>query len=65
MIETRGVIATLATRVATLFAKTLDLVVMPPPNEIPTFEIALAWHEHNHHDPAQRWFRDQLVANVI
>ena len=35
---------------------------VPPPIQILGFEIALAWHERNHHDAAQRWFRDQIVA---
>ena len=52
----------IGTRIAELFASHLDLVILPPPVEIPTFTIALSWHERNHHAPAQRWFRDQVIS---
>jgi len=55
-------VATLASRVAAMFSETLALVCMPPPLAIPKFQIALAWHERNHHDAPHRWFREQLVA---
>ncbi len=55
-------VATIATRVAALFADRLGLATMPPPIPIPKFQIALAWHERNHGDAPQRWLRDQLVA---
>jgi DNA-binding transcriptional LysR family regulator len=64
VIEATDLVATLATRIAVLFAKTLDLVLLPPPVEIPKFKIALVWHERNHHDAAQRWFRDQILADL-
>jgi DNA-binding transcriptional LysR family regulator len=62
VIAASDLIATLASRIAALFAATLDLVTVAPPVEVPRFAMALAWHERNHHDPAQRWFRDQLAA---
>ena len=62
VIAASDLIATLASRIAALFAATLELVTVPPPIEVPKFEIALAWHERNHHDAAHRWLRDQLVA---
>lgn len=55
-------VATIATRVAALFTETLDLVTMPPPVQIPKFQIALAWHERNHQDAPHRWLREQLLA---
>jgi len=55
-------VATLASRVAAMFADTLGLVRMPPPFAIPKFQIAVAWHERSHHDVPQRWFREQLIA---
>jgi DNA-binding transcriptional LysR family regulator len=64
VIESTDLIATLATRIALLFAKSLDLVLLPPPIPIPKFTIALAWHERNHHDAAQRWFREQILAAI-
>ncbi len=55
-------VATLANRVAALFSETLGLVVVAPPVQIPKFQIALAWHERNHHDASHRWLREQLLA---
>lgn len=55
-------VATLASRVAALFTETLGLVAMPPPVQLPRFQIALAWHERNHNDAPHRWLREQLLA---
>lgn len=55
-------VATLASRVAALFTETLGLVAMPPPVQLPRFQIALAWHERNHQDAAHRWLREQVLA---
>ena len=62
VIAATDMLATLASRIAALFATTLDLVMAPPPVAIARFAIALAWHERNHRDPAQRWLRDQIAA---
>ncbi len=62
VIASTDLVATLATRVARPFAETLDLVMLPPPVEIPNFRIAIAWHERNHHDAPHRWLREQLLA---
>jgi DNA-binding transcriptional LysR family regulator len=62
VIAASNLVATLANRVAALFATTLDLTMMPPPIAIANFAIGLAWHERNHHDAAQRWFRKQVAA---
>ena len=55
-------VATLASRVAARFTETLGLVAMPPPVQLPRFQIAVAWHERNHHDAAHRWLREQVLA---
>lgn len=48
-----------------LLAETLAehyaLVVKPVPLELPTFEIALYWHDRFHRDPASKWLRE-LIA---
>lgn len=62
VVAATDLVATLANRVAALFATTLDLVMQPPPVAIARFAIALAWHERNHHDAAQRWLRTQIAA---
>ena len=62
IIAASDLVATLSSRIAELFTEPLGLVAMPPPVAIPKFQIALAWHERNHHDAPHRWFRDQILA---
>jgi DNA-binding transcriptional LysR family regulator len=62
IIASSDLIVTLASRIATRFAEALALVTSPPPIAMPKFDVALVWHERNHHDAAHRWFRDQVVA---
>lgn len=62
VIAATDLIATLANRLVALLGPGLGLVRKPPPFPLPGFSIAMAWHERNHHDPAHRWFRDELAA---
>jgi len=55
-------IATLAGRVVDAYADAVGLEVMAPPLELAGFAISMTWHERVHHDPAQRWLREQIVA---
>ncbi|MBK7535555.1 MAG: LysR family transcriptional regulator [Myxococcales bacterium] len=55
-------VMTVASRVATAFGKSHGLVTRPPPLELPGFVINLIWHERTQSDPAQRWFREQIIA---
>lgn len=64
VIASTDLIATLATRVATVFAEMLGLVTMPPPLAIPTFRMLAAWHERMHHDAPHKWLREQLFATA-
>lgn len=62
IIASTDLVATLANRVAQMFAATLDLVTMPPPLAIPHFRMAASWHERSHHDATHKWLRDQLFT---
>lgn len=62
LIAATDLVATLASRVAALFADSLGLVTMPPPLAIPKFRMAASWHERSQHDAAHRWLRDQVIA---
>lgn len=61
VIAATDLVITLAARVAAAFADTHDLVLRPPPLEVPSFSIYLQWHQRTHTDLAHRWFRDQLA----
>lgn len=40
------------------------LLIMPPPLSIPTFEMAMIWHERSQLDPAHEWLRRELQLSV-
>jgi len=62
VIAASDLVVTLATRVARIYAEPLGLVLLPPPLELPSFTLSMVWHERAHHDPAQRWLREQFAA---
>lgn len=41
-----------------------QLRVHPPPYPVDGFSIVMAWHHRAHHDPGQKWVRQQLVDHV-
>ncbi|MFM2485593.1 LysR family transcriptional regulator [Celerinatantimonas yamalensis] len=43
-------------------AKAYQLCYRQPPLEVAGFELMMLWHERSHRDPAQRWLREQLLA---
>jgi DNA-binding transcriptional LysR family regulator len=53
-------IATLPTRVARMQTENSQLVIKPPPFDIPEFELKMAWSPLLHHNAAHRWLR-QLI----
>ncbi len=55
-------IHTTLSRVATMFAKGLDLRVVEPPFRLPPIEVDLIWHERTHQSAPHRWFRELLLA---
>lgn len=63
LLSATDLIVTLAERVARTFAPLFDLVIKPPPLDVPGFSVSLLWHERVHGDPAARWLRG-LVADV-
>jgi DNA-binding transcriptional LysR family regulator len=41
-----------------------QLRVHPPPYPVDGFSIVMAWHHRAHHNPGQKWVRQQLVEHV-
>lgn len=37
-----------------------DIQVVPPPLPIPSYEMAMIWHERSHLDPAHMWLREHV-----
>ncbi|WP_159566344.1 LysR family transcriptional regulator [Budvicia diplopodorum] len=40
------------------------LQICPAPVEVPSYEMAMLWHERCHRDPAHRWLRE-FIANSV
>ncbi len=55
-------IATLPTRTAQLHANDADLVIKPPPFDIPPFDLKMAWGPLLHHNQGHQWLRQQVLA---
>lgn len=50
-------IATLPASIGRHFLKHLDVVMMPPPLELPPIQVSLYWYERYQTDPAHAWLR--------
>jgi DNA-binding transcriptional LysR family regulator len=61
VVRSTDVVLTVGERLARAIAS--DLVILPPPLELPGFDVALFWPGRHRVDPAQRWFRG-LIAEV-
>lgn len=44
--------------------RTDELQIVMPPLQIPTYEMAMIWHERSERDPAHAWLREQIVSAV-
>ncbi|SCK25096.1 DNA-binding transcriptional regulator, LysR family [Variovorax sp. HW608] len=55
-------VATMHTRLAQLFARTLPLRIVPLPLDFPTMVWCMQWPRHLSADPAHQWFRGVLMA---
>jgi DNA-binding transcriptional LysR family regulator len=61
--ELRDLIITLPTKAANLMKDQPDVIIMPPPFEIPEIELQMAWSPLMQHNPAHQWLRN-LIADV-
>lgn len=60
--ESNDLIATLPSRIAKLQAANSNLVIMPPPFDIPEFELKMAWSPLLHHNAAHQWLRALIMT---
>ncbi|GAA5316621.1 MAG: LysR family transcriptional regulator [Candidatus Pelagadaptatus aseana] len=61
--EQESLIVTVPSRLATLQAANPNILLLPPPFEIPKFELKMAWSPLLQNNPAHRWLR-KLMATV-
>jgi DNA-binding transcriptional LysR family regulator len=64
IVSETDLVLTVPERVAQTFSASLPLEIVAPPVRVPGFAIGLYWHERLSRDPAQLWFREQIV-NVV
>jgi DNA-binding transcriptional LysR family regulator len=57
-------IATIQSRLAQLFVKTLPLKTIAPPIELPVLTEVLQWNVHRDPDPASRWLRTKIKEHA-
>ena len=61
--ELRDLVITLPSKSANLQKDNPDVIILPPPFEIPEFELKMAWSSLVQHNPAHQWLRG-LIAEV-
>lgn len=61
--KTQNLIATLPSRAAKIFKDDPDIVVLPPPFDIPPIALKMAWSALLQHDAGHIWLR-RLIADV-
>ncbi|MFA7822959.1 LysR family transcriptional regulator [Aeromonas dhakensis] len=54
-------VATMHSRLARLYARSLPLRILPPPVELPAMREYMGWHRSLDRDPMLRWLRERLV----
>ncbi|EPR17856.1 LysR family transcriptional regulator [Sphingobium indicum IP26] len=64
MIAVTDYVATLPRLICRRLAHDARLRILPPPVDLGSFPVEMAWHVRYRHDPAHRWLRS-LVAKVI
>jgi DNA-binding transcriptional LysR family regulator len=53
---------TTSSSIAHFACRVHPLTIAPPPFEIPTFRLSLAWHKRDDHDAGHVWFRECIEA---
>ncbi|WP_299726954.1 LysR family transcriptional regulator [uncultured Endozoicomonas sp.] len=56
-------IATLPSKLAEMERFNTKIAVVPPPFEIPSFDLSMAWSPLLHHDSAHQWLR-QIIKSI-
>jgi DNA-binding transcriptional LysR family regulator len=61
--ELRDLIVTVPSKAANLLQGHPDIIILPPPFEIPEIELKMAWSPLLQHNPAHQWFR-RVITEV-
>jgi DNA-binding transcriptional LysR family regulator len=55
-------VATIPSRLATVFAEFFGLNVFQPPIQLPTYGASAIWHERNDNNELIRWMLERVIA---
>jgi DNA-binding transcriptional LysR family regulator len=58
-------ISTVPARLAQSYGKAAGLTIVPPPIEIRSFPVHLAWHQRSSTEPALKWFRELMKSVIV
>ena len=64
VLKRRPILACVPATAARYMAATFHLVEQPLPFSSPEFELGLAWHQRTDSNPAHRWFRELVEAEL-
>lgn len=58
-------IATIPARLARTYGKAFGLTIEPPPIELRSFPVHLAWHQRSATEPALKWIREMMKSVIV
>jgi DNA-binding transcriptional LysR family regulator len=63
-VEQSDLVLTVPSGVARLFPVRGSVETLPPPLDLPVFEVKQYWHERFHHDPGHAWLRRTVAQSL-
>jgi DNA-binding transcriptional LysR family regulator len=63
-VEQTDLVLTVPSGVARLFPVRGSVETLPPPFDLPVFEVKQYWHERFHHDPGHAWLRRTVAQSL-
>jgi DNA-binding transcriptional LysR family regulator len=64
VVSQTDMILTMPGRYASIANRQFGNQVLPFPLEVPAFDVFLYWHANVDNDPANRWFREQVMESI-
>jgi DNA-binding transcriptional LysR family regulator len=60
LVASSNLIATIPSELARRSQQNMELQVLDPPFQVPTYRLSMVWHELTHQDAAHRWLRQKI-----
>lgn len=64
VVSETDMLLTMPGRYARIANQQFDNQILPFPLEVPSFDVFLYWHANVDNDPANRWFREQVMESI-